>query len=223
MIPFHVDSSRSEDRRWGSKERVDNEDDARERLLNAAEVCFERQGLRRTTIEDVAREAKVSRSTVYRYFDGRGDLIVAAHLRENQAVNEKVKSLMSRPGSFSERFLEATIRSIYAIRSGKYLPLMLSPEGALLASKSITASKAFYDNARATMKPFVERAKAEGEIRADLELDDLIEWNVRIIFSFAMFDGPIKRDRASLSRLIGEFMLPALNREPPAPTSDPAP
>ncbi len=211
MIPVHVDATRSDDRRWGSKERMDNEQDARERLVDAAEICFERHGLRRTTIDDVAREAMVSRSTVYRYFDGRGDLIVAAHLRENQAVNEKVKSLMSRPGSFADRFLEATMRSIYAIRSGKYLPLMLSPEGALLASKAITASKAFYESARATMEPFFERAKADGELRADLDLDDLIEWNVRVIFSFAMFDGPITRDRAGLSRLIGDFLLPALN------------
>jgi AcrR family transcriptional regulator len=212
MIPFRVDTTQADDRRWGSKERVDNEQDARERLLNAAEICFERYGLRRTTIDDVAREAKVSRSTVYRYFDGRGDLIVAAHLRENEAVNAKVKSLMNRPGSFAERYLEATMRSIYAVRSGKYLPLMLSPEGALLASKSITASNAFYESARATMEPFFERAKADGEVRADLELDDLIEWNVRVIFSFAMFDGPIKRDRAGLRRLVGDFLLPALNR-----------
>jgi AcrR family transcriptional regulator len=210
MIPFRVDAARSGERRWGAKERIDNEDDARERLLNAAEVCFERFGLRRTTIDDVAREAKVSRSTVYRYFDGRGDLLVAAYLRENQAVNEKLKVLMRRPGTFADRFLEATMRSIDAIRSGKYLPLMLSPEGAALASKAITASMAFYESSRATMGPFFEQAKATGEVRGEIGLDDFIEWNIRILFSFAMFDGPIRRDRASLRRLIETFLLPAL-------------
>jgi AcrR family transcriptional regulator len=132
------------ERRWGTKERLDNEDDARERLLNAAEVCFERFGLRRTTIDDVAREAKVSRSTVYRYFDGRGDLIVAAYMRESDAVNDKVKALMRQPGPFPERVVKAMMRSIDSIRAGKYLPLMLTPEGALLASKAVTASAAFY-------------------------------------------------------------------------------
>jgi AcrR family transcriptional regulator len=208
MIPFQDVRTRSPERRWGAKERVDNEDDARERLLNAAEACFERLGLRRTTIDDVAREAKVSRSTVYRYFDGRGDLIVGAYLRESDAVFERVKILMGRKGTFGERVVEATMRSIEAIRSGRYLPLMLSPEGALLASKAITASNAFYESAHATMGPFFERAKAEGEVRDDIVLDDFIEWTLRIIFSFAMFDSPMKRDPESLRSLIEAFLVP---------------
>jgi len=198
------------ERRWGTKERLDNEDDARGRLLNAAEACFDRFGLRRTTIDDVAREAKVSRSTVYRYFDGRGDLIVAVYLRESETVNAKVKSLMSRPGPFAERVVKALMRSIDAIRSGKYLPLMLSPEGAVLASKAITASSAFFESSRATMSPFFERAKADGEVRGDIELDDFIEWTLRIIFSFAMFDSPIQRDPKDLRRLIETFLVPSL-------------
>jgi AcrR family transcriptional regulator len=198
------------ERRWGTKERLDNEDDARERLLNAAETCFERFGLRRTTIDDVAREAKVSRSTVYRYFDGRGDLIVGAYMRESAAVNEKVKALMREPGPFGERVVEAMMRSIDAIRAGKYLPLMLTPEGALLASKAVTASSAFFESSRETMGPFLEQAKRDGEVRDDLELDDFIEWTLRLIFSFAMFDSPGARDRASVRRLIAAFLIPSL-------------
>ena len=198
------------ERRWGTKERLKDEDDARERLVNAAEACFERFGLRRTTIDDVAREAKVSRSTVYRYFDGRGDLIVAAYLRESEAVNEKVKALMSQPGPFADRLVKATLRSINAIRSGRYLPLMLTPEGALLASKAVTASSVFYESSRETMGPFLEAAKAAGEVRGEIELDDFIEWTLRIIFSFAMFDSPTKRDAKSLRRLIDTFLVPAL-------------
>ena len=198
------------ERRWGTKERLDNEDDARERLLNAAEACFERFGLRRTTIDDVAREAKVSRSTVYRYFDGRGDLIVAAYLRESQAVNEKVKALMRQPGPFADRVVKAMMRSIDAIRSGRYLPLMLTPGGAQLASKAVTASTAFYEKSRETMGPFFEQAKVDGEVRDEIALDDFIEWTLRIIFSFAMFDSPAPRDQKRLRRLLDTFLVPSL-------------
>jgi AcrR family transcriptional regulator len=199
------------ERRWGTKERLDDEDAARERLLNAAEVCFERFGMRRTTIDDVAREAKVSRSTVYRYFDGRGDLIVAAYMRESDAVNEKVRRLMSQPGPFADRVVKAMLRSIDAIRSGKYLPLMLTTDGAMLASKAVTASDAFYEGARATMEPFLEEAKVEGEVRKEISLDDFIEWTLRIMFSFAMFESPKKRDRKSLERLLGSLVVPWLS------------
>lgn len=198
------------ERRWGAKERVDSEGEARERLLNAAEVCFERFGLQRTTIDDVAREAMVSRSTVYRYFENRSDLIVGAYLRENQAVNEKIKRLMSKTGSFSDRLANAMVRSIEAIRTGSYLGLMLTPEGAMLASNIVTASEAFHDSCRDTMRPFVEEAQANGELRADISLDDFIEWMLRALFSFAMVEGRAEYSPRHVRRMIETFLIPAL-------------
>lgn len=47
----------------------DSDDDARQRLIDAAARCVDRFGLR-STLADVAREAGVTRPTVYRYFDG---------------------------------------------------------------------------------------------------------------------------------------------------------
>jgi AcrR family transcriptional regulator len=47
----------------------------RERLLEAAYRCVARDGMGRTTIEDIAREAGVSRPTVYRYFPGGKDAL----------------------------------------------------------------------------------------------------------------------------------------------------
>ena len=50
----------------------------RERLLQATYDCVARWGLAKTTVEDAAREAGVSRATVYRYFPrGRDELISA--------------------------------------------------------------------------------------------------------------------------------------------------
>jgi AcrR family transcriptional regulator len=48
----------------------------RERILEATFACVGRYGLGKTTVEDVAREAGVSRATVYRQFPGgREELI----------------------------------------------------------------------------------------------------------------------------------------------------
>jgi AcrR family transcriptional regulator len=50
----------------------------RERLLEAAYACVARYGLAKTTIEDVARESRLSRATIYRYFPGGRDELVRA-------------------------------------------------------------------------------------------------------------------------------------------------
>ena len=52
--------------------------DVRERLLQATYDCVARWGLAKTTVEDAAREAGVSRATVYRYFPGGRDELLSA-------------------------------------------------------------------------------------------------------------------------------------------------
>lgn len=48
----------------------------RQRIIEATYTCVARWGLAKTTVEDAAREADVSRATVYRYFPGgREELI----------------------------------------------------------------------------------------------------------------------------------------------------
>ena len=41
-------------------------DDTRQKIIEATYACVARWGLAKTTVEDAAREAKVSRATVYR-------------------------------------------------------------------------------------------------------------------------------------------------------------
>ena len=204
------DPAHRPERRWGDKKRVDDEDAARERLLDAAEECFGQFGPNKTSIEDVARQAKVSRSTVYRYFEGRDELLAAAYMRENAAVFDRVKVLMAEPGTFAERVVGVTVRAINALRSGRYFPMLFNSDGALLSSQAIIASKLFYEAGNHTMRPFFEEAQSRGELPAGLDLEDFIEWHLRLIFSFAMFDSPTPRDQSSLSRLLETFIVPAL-------------
>ena len=53
-------------------------DGPRQRILEATYACVARWGLAKTTVEDAAREAGLSRATVYRYFPGGRDELVDA-------------------------------------------------------------------------------------------------------------------------------------------------
>jgi len=52
--------------------------DRRQRILEATYTCVARWGLAKTTVEDAARQAGVSRATVYRYFPGGRDELISA-------------------------------------------------------------------------------------------------------------------------------------------------
>ena len=52
--------------------------DRRQQILAATYACVARWGLAKTTVEDAARQAGVSRATVYRYFPGGRDELISA-------------------------------------------------------------------------------------------------------------------------------------------------
>jgi AcrR family transcriptional regulator len=90
--------------------------DVRERLLQAGYDCVARWGLAKTTVEDVAREARMSRATVYRYFPGGREELVSAvvawefarfflRLYEEVADAASLEEVMERGLMFAHRAL----------------------------------------------------------------------------------------------------------------------
>ena len=78
---------------WGDHPPRDD-DEARTRLLDAAERCYERRGVARTTVDDIAKEAAVHRTTVYRYFGTHDDVLAFVMLRETTTVIELAETAL---------------------------------------------------------------------------------------------------------------------------------
>ena len=70
-----------------------NTHETRDRILRAALDLFLRQGIRKTSIDDVAKRAGVTRVTVYRYFSDRQQLISESFLLVNSAFDQIRKAL----------------------------------------------------------------------------------------------------------------------------------
>src|ERR1700757_4525010 len=71
-------------------------DDARERILAAAERCVARYGLRKTTIDAIASEVGWSRPNVYRYFADRDDLLVELITRHARTLQDRTRKSISQ-------------------------------------------------------------------------------------------------------------------------------
>src|SRR3974390_2269353 len=62
-----------------------------ERILDAATTLLVRWGYRKTTIDDVAREAGVGKGTIYPHWKDKNDLFRAAIWREQQRYNDEIQ------------------------------------------------------------------------------------------------------------------------------------
>jgi AcrR family transcriptional regulator len=106
-------------------------DAATEAILDAALVEFDRHGIRRVALDDVARRAGVSRTTIYRRFANREDLVAAVMDRENARlfadIAKELKDARPQSNYYVEAFTSALLRS----RGHRVLNRMIADEPAL--------------------------------------------------------------------------------------------
>jgi AcrR family transcriptional regulator len=90
--------------------------DTATRILDATLATMADHGVARLSLEDVAKRARLSRQTVYRYFPSKGVLLEATVLREEQVF---ITNMMGAAGRHKE--LEPALRAAIeaALRTGQ--------------------------------------------------------------------------------------------------------
>jgi AcrR family transcriptional regulator len=100
-------------------------------ILDAALTEFEQHGIHRVALDEVARRAGVSRTTIYRRFANKDELVAAVMDRENArlmaAIAEQLKSARPQSNYYAEAFTSALVLS----RNHRVLNRMVTDEPAL--------------------------------------------------------------------------------------------
>jgi AcrR family transcriptional regulator len=181
----------------------------RERIVAAAERCFARYGVAKTTVEDVAAAAGTSRASVYRYFPGgRDEIILAALLRSAQEFLPQIPSRFRSARSTGEAIVELVVGAVSWVRSESWRESLLTTP----LSRSLGASDAaaIYAVCVAAMAPYFEQARSAGLVRAQVSLEDAVEFVVRMIHSLLIVPGHRDRSEPDLRRYLRTFVVPAL-------------
>jgi AcrR family transcriptional regulator len=107
-------------------------DTTTEAILDAAVVEFEQHGFRRVALDDVARRAGVSRTTIYRRFSNKDELIAAVIERENVVLFAEIADELKHAGPQSNYYVEAFTHAILKFRRHRVLNRMMRDEPALV-------------------------------------------------------------------------------------------
>ena len=183
-------------------------DDARERILAAAERCIDRHGIRKTTMDDVACEVGLSRPSVYRYFADRDDLLVELITRHARALLERARKSISRQSSLPDQIVETVLYAAEHARRDPMTRHIIDPDGTSLGRRMNASGTT--EMMRAEMwDPVLDAGVANNELPPGLPRSDIHLWlgnvTVMVMRGLEEGDGDIRRYRSILRR----FVVPA--------------
>jgi AcrR family transcriptional regulator len=182
----------------------------REHILEAAYVCLGRHGLARTTVEDVARQAQVSRATVYRYFPGGKEQVLRDTVNwEASRFLDRLAAATADAPDFATLLEDALMFAHRAVDEHDVLQNMLATEPATIISQLTIGADRLVGLLKLWLAPHV----AAADLRPGMTVDAAGGYLARMMLSFIGAPGQWDlRDRGQVATLVRtEFLAGILN------------
>ena len=177
-----------------------------QRLLEATLVCLARHGIAKTTLDDVAREAGVSRATLYRYFPGKQALLSAAVTAEAARIAATVDAAGAQGHDLEDAVVAMMRTAAHELSRQAALQFALAHEPEqVLPYLAFEGGDAFLAAASGAFAPTLGRyLPAERAPRA-------AEWCARMVLTVLVPDGQaVIADDDVVRDLVRQFVLPGL-------------
>ena len=163
-------------RRWGDSRAFSDEGEAAQLLLDAAGRCIERRGSTRISMADVAEEAGVTRSTLYRYFPNRIELVTALLLSRAEGFVAASAAALSAPDNAAASLTSIILHPIERARTSALSVALFAPESGGIAMSVEMESDAVFEIAMRHYGPMLTLWQKSGQLHEDLEIETIIRW-----------------------------------------------
>ncbi|KAB2352360.1 TetR/AcrR family transcriptional regulator [Actinomadura rudentiformis] len=198
-------------------ERIDDSDESRTRILDAAYEQFCRMGIQRSTMEDVARRAGVSRITVYRRFATKDALVEQVVRREFRRYFDQFLIDIQQAETVADRVVLGFVSSLRAIRRNPLIGGLITTEPDLIVSSMINDEGRTVATVRRFVAGQLRHEQRAGNVSSDLDTDHVAELMVRISASFLAIPSHLidLDDDEQLAAVARRFLVPMLEAPPP--------
>lgn len=184
-----------------------------ERILAAAIEQTEDFGLRRFTIDDVARRVGVSRVTVYRYFPKKDRLVEAVMLHELRRFLREIDAAVAPYETLQERLVEGFVFALEFLRGHGLLNRLLRTEPEFILPYLTVRAAPILAAGREFIADFARReAEAGGLPLGEEEIEAVSELLARAVLSFVLTPDSVLglRTNAEIRAFAEHYLAPTL-------------
>jgi AcrR family transcriptional regulator len=193
-----------------------SEDTTAQRVLEAAARQLELFGIQRTTMEDVARRAGVSRVTIYRHFATKDVLVEAVVLQEVRSFLDELRAFVEDQTTDEERIIEGFAFTATRLRDHTLLRRLLEGEPELFLPQLTTGAGPLVALARSLIVDYAARRMPHLPTE-DVEVG--AEVGVRLMISLILTpESVVDLDDPERLRALARRFLPYALLEPPRPS-----
>lgn len=198
----------------------------RGQILDGAHRVFMKMGYDAASMNDVTREAGVSKGTIYVYFQSKEELFAALIERAKGLFTESVRELLSQhpdPNEGLRRFAYAFVDQIFDSEMISAMRILLGVIDRMpsLCQRFFAGSP---NNVRTVLKDYLDQQVAAGRLDiddTDLAAAQFLELTIGSFFKGKLFnDIPVRPQDSELERVIGGGMkvfFGAYGAKPSAP------
>lgn len=156
----------------------------RQRIVEAATACFERWGVSRTRMEDIAKDAGIPRPALYRYFPSKDALqlaVMVAHIRRRAA---ELHAQVPRKGPAGPLILRALLAGIIEPSGDRVSESVLGTDVVHATARLVGESGVIFDAMTEYWEPYLRHADERGELRPGVTIDSAVRWLTMMVFYF---------------------------------------
>ena len=188
-----------------------DDDASKQEILDCARDLYIEYGLRRTTMEDVAKRAGIGRATLYRRFSDKEQLFQAVIMRDAQRDLMQIQAAIARQKTFLDGLMEAFVLAVGLLHNNPLLSRLLLTEPDNVLPFLTTGFENVMSYCRVYIAAQIVRGQQAGHLK-DLPADVTSEMILRIIHSLTLTRAGVINpgDEDSVRRFAQQYLRPIL-------------
>lgn len=188
---------------------IGHEESVEDKIIDATVKCFRRFGINKTSMDDIAKAAKLSRPTIYRYFPSRHHLAVEVLVREVRDHTRLVQPVLKEHKYPPKALVEGIMFDLATAKEHPYTSILVSDEGADLLAKVDGSDEAVLSAMSEQWLPSLARWREDGYLRPEVKLDDILLW-ITVFMYQALGRTFFTIPEARMRRLLSTMAVPAI-------------